>query len=32
VIPFAPEYRERRRVPLLNGFLLLHMMFYRIEK
>ena len=31
VIPFVPEYRERRRVPLLNGFLLPHMTFHRIE-
>ena len=31
VLPFAPEYRERRRVPLLNSFLLPHMTFYRIE-
>ena len=31
VIPFAPEYRESRQAPLLTGFLIPHMTFYRIE-
>ena len=31
LVPFAPEYRESRRAPLLTGFLLPHMTFYSIE-